>query len=46
MAREITLESEKPPHDIHYWLEKEYEFGANLKKIYWLREDGVAEQID
>ena len=45
LTREILLESEKPIHDIHYWLEGEYEFRANLKKIYWLREDGVAEQV-
>ena len=44
-THEIMLESEKPTHDVHYWLEQEYEFRANLKKIYWLREDGVAEQI-
>lgn len=46
LMREVTLESDKPTHDIHYWLEEEYEFRANLKKIYWLRDDGVAEQID
>lgn len=46
LTREIMLDSEKPTHDIHYWLEREYEFRANLKKVYWLRDDGVEEQID
>lgn len=45
LAREIAIESDRPAHDIHSWLEGEYEFRASLKKIYWLREDGVEEQI-
>lgn len=45
LQQEITLDSEDPIVDILNWLEDVYEFKANLKKVYLLRDDGVEEQI-
>lgn len=45
VQREIMLESDQPVIDILNWLEDEYEFRANLKKVYLLRDDGAEEQI-
>ena len=45
IVREIMLASPEPIKDTLNWLEDEYDFTANLLKIYLLREDGVEEQI-
>ncbi|HYD88661.1 MAG TPA: hypothetical protein VEA80_14395 [Vitreimonas sp.] len=45
IVREIVLDSSEPTKDILNWLEDEYAFHANLKKVYLLRADGVEEQI-
>ncbi len=45
VTRDIMLESDNPVVDILNWLEDEYEFRANLRKVYLVRNDGVEEQI-
>ena len=45
MMREVMLDSEQPVIDILNWLEDEYDFHANLKRMYLIRDDGVEEQL-
>jgi hypothetical protein len=45
VVRELTLKTDEPVVYILNWLEDEYEFSASLKKVYWLRDDGIEEQI-
>jgi hypothetical protein len=45
VVREVMLKSAEPTNDILNSLDGEYEFRANLKKVYLLRADGVEEQI-
>ena len=45
ISRDVMLDSEQPIVDVLNWLEDEYEFHANLKKIYLIHEDGVEEQL-
>lgn len=45
LTRKVALQSAQAVADLRNWLDDEYDYAASLKKAYWLRNDGVEEQI-
>lgn len=44
-TREVKLNNDDPIVYFLNWVEDEYGFETTIKEIWWLREDGVEEQI-
>ncbi len=44
-SREINLNNDGPVVYFLNWVEGEYGFETTIKEIWWLRDDGVEEQI-
>ena len=44
-AREVSLNNDDPYLYFLNWVENEYGFTTTIKEIWWLRGDGVEEQI-